>query len=339
MKEALYYKSFEDHLDCYLCPHNCSLKSGKTGICRVRKNINGTLIAENYGLVSALHSDPIEKKPLYHFFPGRKILSVGGIGCNLHCKFCQNWEISQSGRSDYPDMVTTDVKKILGQATLDPNNIGVAYTYNEPTIWIECMLDIAIETKAMGLKNVMVTNGYINPEPLQDLLAVMDAFSVDLKAFTESFYQKLTHSKLQPVLDTLRTIRNSGKYLEVTNLVIPDQNDNATDFEGMVNWIADELGAETVLHISRYFPTYQLNEPPTPEKKLLEFYHLARKRLHYVYLGNLRTSNGQNTYCPACNSLLISRTGYNTDPSGLDYNGKCLNCKQAVILNQHLHFK
>lgn len=338
MEEALYYRSLDDHVECFLCPHNCRLKPGKTGICKVRKNTDGRLLSENYGLVSALHTDPIEKKPLYHFFPGRKIVSVGGIGCNLCCKFCQNWEISQSGRSDYPDLRASDPEKIISLAAREPNNIGIAYTYNEPTIWVEFMLDIASRLKKLHLKNVMVTNGYINPQPLQDLIEVMDAFSVDLKAFTDSFYRKLTSSRLQPVLNTLKMIHQSGRHLEVTNLVIPNHNDNADDFERMADWIARELGEYTVLHISRYFPTFQMQELPTPEKKLMEFYHLARKRLRYVYLGNLRTNTGQNTYCPACLTLLISRVGYHTDPLGLDHNGSCLNCGHEVIMGQYMHF-
>ena len=338
MTEARYYTTHSDHVECHLCPHDCHLKEGKTGICRVRKNVGGKLISENYSRVCALHSDPIEKKPLYHYFPGRKILSVGGIGCNLHCRFCQNWEISQSGIADFPSLKSTDPDDVVRIAGQQAENLGIAYTYNEPAVWIEYMLDIAEKAREKRLKNVMVTNGFINPGPLHDLIRYMDAFSVDLKAFTESFYKELTASRLAPVLDTLKTISKSGRHLEITNLLIPNRNDDPDDFKRMTEWIAGELGPATVLHISRYFPTYKTNEPPTSEKKLLEFFHLARRRLNYVYLGNLRTAAGQNTYCPSCNTTVITRSGYATEVSGLDHSGHCLNCGMEVIPQHNMHF-
>jgi pyruvate formate lyase activating enzyme len=238
---------------------------------------------------------------------------------------------------DFPGLKTADPDDIVALAAKETNNVGVAYTYNEPLVWIEFMLETAIKIKEKNLKNVMVTNGFINPEPLEDLIRHMDAFSVDLKSFTEAFYKKLTASRLAPVLDALRTIKRSGKHLEITNLVIPNQNDDPDDFNRMVGWIAEELGAETVLHISRYFPTYKMNEPPTPEKKLLDLFEMARKKLHHVYVGNLRTGEGQNTYCPNCSTLVISRIGYTTEISGLDREGCCLNCRTDVVAGPQMH--
>jgi pyruvate formate lyase activating enzyme len=337
--EALYYDRNENLAACRLCPHNCKIKPGKAGICRVRSNENGKLFSDNYGLVCSIHSDPIEKKPLYHYFPGRSVLSIGSIGCNLKCKFCQNWEISQNDCSSFENIHRVDAGEVSNLATTDQNNIGVAYTYNEPLVWIEYLLDVAVLIKEKQLKNVMVTNGFINPGPLTDLIPLLDAFSVDLKGFTESFYKQLTAARLQPVLETLKTIKKSEKHLEITNLVIPNQNDDARDFIRMVDWINTELGQDTVLHISRYYPTYQLDEPPTPEYTLEKFYEIARKKLDHVYLGNIRTDMGQNTYCPSCNSQVISRTGYYTNVTGLDHRGHCLNCQALVIPEENMRLK
>jgi pyruvate formate lyase activating enzyme len=338
MIEARYYNIKDGIAACQLCPHNCKLSEGQMGICRVRKNNAGKLISENYGKVCALHTDPIEKKPFYHFFPGANILSVGSIGCNLHCKFCQNWEISQSGSKEFTPLKTTEADDIISMALQQADNIGIAYTYNEPTVWIEFMLDVARIIKEKQMKNVMVTNGFINPGPLDHLLQYIDAFSVDLKAFTDDFYKTLTSSALAPVLKTLKTISKSDAHLEITNLVIPNRNDDPSDFMRMIDWIADEIGTGTVLHISRYFPTYKMDEPPTPEKKLLEFFRLARKKLDHVYLGNLRSGEHQNTFCPSCSTLSISRSGYFTEVVGLDHDGRCLNCNETVIPPRNMHF-
>lgn len=334
--EALYYDRKDNLVECRLCPHNCQIKPGKAGICQVRSNEKGKLISDNYGLVCSIHSDPIEKKPLYHFFPGRSVLSIGSIGCNLKCKFCQNWEISQCDCNSFKHLHRVDAGEVSNLATTDQNNIGVAYTYNEPLVWIEYLLDVAELIKAKQLKNIMVTNGFLNQEPLAGLLPLIDAFSVDLKAFTDSFYKMLTGSGLQPVLETLKAIKKSGKHLEITNLVIPNQNDNIQDFTRMIDWIYNTLGRDTILHISRYYPTYKLKEPATPEKTLQDLFLIAQKKLDHVYLGNLRTETGQDTYCPSCNSQVISRTGYYTNVTGLDHRGRCLNCKASVIPEENM---
>ena len=286
MHEALIYEKLSSGgVICGLCPHNCKLSPGNTGICRVRSNLDGHLIAENYGILTAIHSDPIEKKPLYHYFPGRKILSIGSIGCNLKCSFCQNCEISQAGVNDFPDLRSYTPENILNMASSDKENLGVAYTYNEPSVFYEFMLDTAMLVNSAGLKNIVVTNGFINKIPLEHLLKYADAFNVDLKAFDDDFFRKYTHSKLSPVLNTLKQISKSNKHLEITNLVIPGLNDKAGTFREMVKWIAMELGSHTVLHLSRYFPKYKSEIESTSLSSLVNLYDIAREFLSYVYVG------------------------------------------------------
>ena len=331
--EARFYSKLDDGaVQCLLCPHECKLKVGQTGICRVRTNEEGMLLSDNYGKVCSLHLDPIEKKPLYHFYPGRNILSVGTVGCNLHCRFCQNWEISQTSVKEYPYLKDYSPQAITELAAAEDANLGIAYTYNEPTVWFEFMHDIALQSEVNGLKNVVVTNGFINPAPLAELLPVMHAFSVDLKAFTEYFYKHLTSSSLAPVKETLKAVRKAGRHLEITNLLIPDENDNETDFRKMMEWIKYDLGKETVLHISRFFPTYKLVNNATPESRLEKFYDIAREYLDYVYLGNVRSEKGRDTSCPQCGHLLISRQGYSTRIQGIDTNGMCGKCGSQISL-------
>jgi len=332
MKAAKFYElSNRDQVRCNLCPHHCIIGEGKTGICRVRKNIDGDLFFNTYGMVSSVGFDPIEKKPLYHFYPGGIIFSIGNFGCNLRCKFCQNWQISQDTPNDIDLNKKHEPRDLVKMALTKKNNIGIAYTYNEPTVWFEYMADIAEAAKTEGLKNVMVTNGFINPKPLAELLELIDAFNVDLKAFTEEFYKTQTISKLEPIKASLKQIKESGKHLEITNLLISGYNDDARTFIEMVNWIADELGNDTVLHISRYFPTYKMSAPPTSLDLMERFYDLAKKRLNHVYLGNISTSTGQHTYCSHCGQKLIDRSRYNTWLKGLDDRGGCSHCGHKAI--------
>ena len=335
MHEALYYKPEGNKVRCTLCPHNCLIAEGKRGICRIRKNICGSLISENYGQLCSIGTDPIEKKPLYHFFPGQPILSIGTMGCNLNCTFCQNYQISQCGIQTVQNLQQSTPDDIVGIAMNKPDNIGVAYTYNEPVIWFEFVLETAKKVKEAGLFNVMVTNGYINTEPLQELMPWIDAFSVDLKAFTDDFYKKITGSGLAPVLKSLKQIKQAGKHLEITNLVIPNRNDRKEDFQKMVNWICSELGSETVLHISRFFPMYQLDEPQTSKALLQEFFEIARKKMPYVYIGNIRTGKGQVTFCKSCRFPVISRSGYSTRITALGKFGKCQHCGEQIISPDH----
>ena len=332
MKEALYYqKTEDDKVQCFLCPHQCKISEGKRGICRVRKNVEGRLIAETYGKLIAINQDPIEKKPLYHFYPGSQILSVGSIGCSFHCDFCQNCDISQSSVDDSPFLKNYSIDDIVQTAANRRDNLGIAYTYNEPGVWYEFMLDTAKEAKKHDLKNVMVTNGFINQEPLAELLPYMDAFNVDLKAFREEFYRKYVKGRLEPVKESLKQIRASGKHLEVTNLVIPTLNDNASTFREMLQWIRDELGEHTVMHLSRYFPAYKMTIEGTPVLKLEEFYKIAREYLKFVYLGNVMLSEGANTYCDQCGHLVIKRHYYQTEMPGIDEKGRCKYCQNQIL--------
>jgi len=331
MKIAQFYEKIDGgNVQCQLCPHNCILSDGKLGICGVRRNTGGDLFAETYEKVSSIHFDPIEKKPLYHFFPGKIILSIGSAGCNLSCNFCQNCDISQATVDDFPSFKNYSVGEIIDLALSRKENAGVSYTYNEPTIHYEYMLEIATEIKQKQLVNVMVSNGFINPEPLKKLIPVMDAFNIDLKAFTEDFYKKHTKSDLKPVLDSLRLINESGRHLEITNLVIPTLNDDPLTFGKMVDWIYKELGEHTILHLSRYFPHYKTTIAGTPLSTLERLFNIAKEKLHYVYLGNVAGSEGQNTSCPYCRNLLISRSGYFTSITGISKEGKCRKCGAKI---------
>ncbi len=332
-REALFYEHIGNQdVQCHLCPHDCVLHSDERGNCQVRRNVNGKLISENYGLVSAVHLDPIEKKPLYHFYPGTHILSLGSIGCNLNCNFCQNCEISQTSIDQYLSGQFYEPQDVIEMAGDHEDNIGIAFTYNEPTIYYEFMLDTAKISHEKGLKNVMISNGFIKDEPLEIILPFIDAFNIDLKAFTKSFYKNVTNSRLEPVLKTLKKIRASGKHLEVTNLIIPSQNDDPKDFVAMLGWISDELGPDTVLHLSRYFPAYKSNIQKTSLGLMFNFCEKARHYLNHVYLGNVTGSDSQNTICSGCGKIVISRYGYFIQKNGIDKNGNCIHCNKNVVV-------
>lgn len=333
LTEATWYeKKGNNIVKCTLCPHNCVIKPGKTGICLVRRNINGVLYAENYAVLSAMHFDPIEKKPLYHFYPGQGVLSIGTFGCNLKCGFCHNSDISQNGIRNPGSKALTDPREIIDEALSLTGNIGIAYTYNEPIIWLKYVRDVAIPAKKAGLKNVMVSNGFINESPAKEMIELTDAFNIDIKGFTEDFYKRHTSSSLEPVKETIKAIHKAGKHLELTNLVIPSLNDDPVIFERMVQWIATETSEDTVLHLSRYFPHFKVSLPPTEVKKLSGFYEIAKNYLKYVYLGNVADPTmGNHTFCPVCKEKVIVRDGYKTWTSGLDSNGKCKNCGTKII--------
>ena len=324
------YRKVKNGIQCILCPHECIIQEGKTGICGVRANINGKIENIISGIISGYAVDPIEKKPLYHFYPSKNILSVGSFGCNLKCNFCQNWQISQDVNIDNISGITKTPEEIVAEALKIPNNIGIAYTYNEPTIWFEFMHQTASLAKSKDLKNVMVSNGFINPEPLELLIGVIDAFNIDLKGFSEDFYHEMTRSKLSPILKTLKIINNYNKHLELTFLAIPRKNDNLELFAEMINWIYNELNENTVLHISRYFPRYKQTLPPTPENTLIEMYNIAKEKLNYVYLGNINKPEYSDTYCPVCNKKLIIRNGYSTEFTQYYTSCKCLNCNTTL---------
>ena len=315
-----------NRVKCTLCPHNCVIKEGKKGICQVRENKGGELMTSVYGKYAAYNMDPIEKKPLYHFYPGRNVVSIGSIGCNFHCLFCQNWELARCSNGAAMAMRSMTPKDVVKQAESYHDNIGIAFTYNEPIVWYEYMFDIAQLAKANNQYTVMVTNGFINPEPLDAILPYIDAFSLDFKAFNDKFYKKYTKSQLAPVLESLKQIYNAGKHVEMTNLVIPTLNDDENEFRDMLHWITKNLDEDVPLHISRYYPSYKMQIKPTPPVTLKKFYEIAREYLHYVYLGNIAIEGTANTYCKNCGTVLINRNFFMADKQGLDSNGKCKNC-------------
>ena len=333
MESQFYIKADSDSVECLLCPHRCKIKSGRLGICNTRLNRKGVLESVQWGVIASSSLDPIEKKPLYHFFPGKMIYSIGGYGCNLKCVFCQNAEISQYVPQNIIRLQIIPPKEVIIRTKIYPNNIGIAYTYNEPTISFEYMLETAKLAKHEGMKNVMVSNGFINPEPLLTLLEVIDAFNIDLKAFTDDFYKKHTGGRLEPILKSLKAIRKSGKHLEVTFLVIPNLNDKEEDAIAMFNWIANELGKQTVLHLSRYHPAHLLSTPPTPPETLINFYNLAKEKLLYVYLGNIRNDRVvNNTICPKCGNVLIKRDGFYSSLASINPDGSCKKCGFGPVI-------
>ncbi len=334
MHEADYYEKLRGKkVRCLLCPHYCTLKDGERGRCKARINRQGTLYSECYGRASSVSIDPVEKKPLYHFFPEREILSVGTAGCNFSCSFCQNYTISQSAPSELPGLRNISPGMVIKEAKSYPGIIGIAFTYNEPTIWFEYMYDIAIKAVDSNLKNVVVSNGYINPGPLEKLLEVTDAFNIDLKSFDADFYRDTAGGTLKPVKENLKVIARSQAHLEITFLSIPGLNDNEEEFAAMAEWIAGELGESTVLHISRYFPSWRMDNPPTPVSLIESFYQIAKKKLHFVYTGNMPAgSAGNNTDCLRCRHTVIKRSGYRVDASGLDPGGNCRYCGRAIAV-------
>ena len=331
MQEALFYIKLENNkVRCELCPWNCELNPGQTGNCKVRTNESGKLITLVYNKVATLGTDPIEKKPLYHFYPGKNILSIGEVGCNLHCNFCQNYSISQCFASEFDGFHNITSEKIVDEALKTWNNIGIAYTYNEPFTFYEFLLDTAKLAHQHKIKNVVVSNGYINKEPLKKLLPHIDAFNIDLKAFSNDFYKKQTKGKLEPVLQSLKLIAGNNTHLEITNLVIPNLNDNNKEFEAMVKWISNELNRDIPLHLSRYFPHYKSQQPQTSIKKLETFYDIAKQHLHHVYLGNVSDEKRSSTYCPNCGELLIERNRYQTKVKNMNSDNSCKNCASKI---------
>jgi pyruvate formate lyase activating enzyme len=331
MHEAQFYiKGADLKVECQLCPFYCVLNEGQTGNCKVRVNKNGKLFTLVYNKIAALGIDPIEKKPLYHFYPGKNILSIGEVGCNLHCSFCQNHHISQCMASDFSGFLEITSEKIIEKAIKTPKNIGIAYTYNEPFIFYEFMLNTAKSARNSGLKNVVVSNGYINPEPLKKLLPYIDALNIDLKSFNDDFYRRETKGKLAPVLETLKTITESQTHLEITNLVIPGLNDDENEFTKMVEWISTELGADVPLHLSRYFPQHKMNLPPTTLQKMLGLYEIAGRYLRYVFLGNVNDEIHASTYCYRCKNPMIIRSRYKTSVTGLNQNNGCQYCGTKI---------
>lgn len=320
--EAAYYeKTKGDTLRCMLCPQGCVMKDGETGICRTRVNAGGVMKLTNYGIYTSLGVDPVEKKPLYHFHPGKKLLSIGGRGCNLKCAFCQNAHISQGDPQGMPITVEKIVELYRNEG---PDCAGVAFTYNEPFIWFEFIRDAAPAIRDAGGKVILVTNGFVNHKPLSEMLPLVDAMNVDLKAFTENFYKKYCSGKLDPVKSTIKTSVEAGVHVEVTLLLIPTLNDNPSEVESHAKWMAS-VSTDIPLHISRYFPNHKLEIAPTPLRTMIESWNIAEKHLNYVYLGNVGDPEYSDTACSDCGAKIIRRRGYDTDSSGLEGN-KCRSC-------------
>ena len=325
LREALFYETRPDgRVKCLLCPRGCVIGEGQTGVCRGRRNLGGTLYAINYGRTVSLAVDPIEKKPLYSFYPGTMILSIAPNGCNLACRFCQNWEISQRDAPTQqlgPEHLTELARKY--------RSVGVAYTYTEPLVWYEYLLDACQAIREAGMVNVLVTNGYINPEPLDRLLPLVDALNIDIKSMEETFYREYCKGSLEPVLHTAKAAKETGCHVEITNLIIPTLNDAEKTIDRLIDWVAEELGVDTPLHFSRYFPRYQLTIPPTPVSTLGWAYQRARTRLRYVYVGNVLIEGASDTYCYNCGAPLITRFGYQTSLIGIE-DGHCRECGAKV---------
>jgi pyruvate formate lyase activating enzyme len=325
MVEAREYISLDNNkVQCELCPHNCNIAPNKVGICGIRKNIDGKLYALMYARASSVSLDPIEKKPLYHFHPGSQILSMGTYGCNFHCPWCQNWTISQEHEGPTRE-VSPETAVQLGSRQ---GSIGISYTYNEPLIWFEYVFDTAKLARERGLVNVLVTNGYINAEPLKKLLPYIDAMNIDLKSFSAEFYRKHCGGKLDKVLQTIELSVAAGVHIELTTLIIPELNDDETDLTAMVDWLA-KLDDTIPLHFSRYFPQYKSDIKPTPIPTLKKARDIAQQKLKYVFLGNVHDSESDATYCPACKNILIQREGYLTEVKGIK-DKQCSKCGRGV---------
>ena len=312
------YEKNEGKIECTLCPHKCSISEGGSGICRVRRNRGGELDLPYYGALSGIAMDPIEKKPLYHYYPGRQILSAGFYGCNFRCPFCQNYNISQQlvggGSITTPDELV-DIAERRG-------SIGIAYTYSEPLVHYEYIMAAAKEAREKGLKNVLVTNGYINREPAAALLEYIDAANVDLKSFSRDFYRKEIKGSLDPVLDFIRQAAPAVS-LEVTTLVIPGKNDSESEVREISEFIAG-IDPDIPLHLSCYYPTYKYTVEPTPPELVFRLAQTAGEFLNYVYAGNVGTRE-TNTFCPGCGACLIRRKGYSTSVEALS-EGACAKC-------------
>ena len=332
MEAYLYEHLKEKKVKCNLCSHRCIIKDGKRGICGVRENQGGILKTLVYGKLIASHIDPIEKKPLFHFMPGSLSYSIATVGCNFKCLFCQNADISQMP-SDHNGMITGDLyaPEDVVDAAIKGNCKSIAYTYTEPTIFFEFAFDTAKLAHAKGIKNVFVTNGYMTSEAVHMISPYLDAANVDLKAFNESFYKEVVKARLEPVKKTLKVMKSLGIFVEVTTLLIPGLNDDKKELEKLALFLVKSLGPETPWHISAFYPTYRLTDrPPTPVETLVMAREIGIKAgLKYVYIGNVPSENGENTFCSNCGKLLINRLGFSIIKNVLE-NGCCPYCGAQI---------
>jgi pyruvate formate lyase activating enzyme len=332
MKEALFYETLDDQkLHCFLCRHHCKINDGKRGLCGVRENKAGTLYTLVYGLPCSYHVDPIEKKPLFHFYPGSKAFSIATAGCNFRCRHCQNHEISQMPRDDVridgQKMEPSEVVELAAKSGCK----SISYTYTEPTIFYEYALDIAKLAKERGIYNNFVTNGYIEEEPLKAIRPYLDAANIDLKGFNKEFYKKVCGAELEGVLDTINIYKSLGIWIELTTLVIPGYNDKEEELKAIAQFIKNDLGVETPWHVSAFYPTYKLTDAPrTPAKTLQRAREIGiEEGLRYVYMGNIPGSDGENTYCWSCKKLVIGRYGYTISEYNIK-DGACTFCGTII---------
>ena len=332
---ARYWHRLDDgRLQCDLCPRFCKLHAGQRGLCFVRANGDDEMLLTTYGRSSGFCIDPIEKKPLNHFLPGTPVLSFGTAGCNLACQFCQNWDLTKS--RDFDRLQATATPEDIAAAALDSGSRSVAYTYNDPVIFLEYAVDVAAACHERGVRNVAVTAGYITEDAREEFFARMDAVNVDLKAFSERFYWKICGGHLEPVLETLQYLKSeTNAWLELTTLLIPGENDADSEIDAMTRWIADNLGCDVPLHFTAFHPSWKMMDTPsTPVSTLTRCREIAlRNGLHFVYTGNVHDPAGASTYCPGCGTLLIGRDGYHLGEWKLRVSaGKaaCGNCGEPI---------
>ncbi len=330
VKEAQYYEKLpHKKIRCLLCPRECEIDDRERGYCGVRENREGTYYTLVYARPCTYHVDPIEKKPLFHFHPGSMAFSIATAGCNVNCKFCQNWEISQV-RPEQIRSIHLPPEKTAGLAQKN-DCLSIAYTYSEPTIFFEYMKDTAIAGKEYDVKNVVITAGYISEKPLIELCQNVDAIKVDLKAFSEKFYQEIVNGELKPVLDSLITIREQNIWTEIVYLVVPTLNDDERELINLCKWIKNNLGPDVPIHFTRFHPYYLLkNLPSTPVKTLERAWKIAKSEgLNYVYIGNVPGHKAEHTYCPNCGEIVIARRGYFIEDIKIS-KGQCMHCQHAI---------
>ncbi|MBN1363886.1 MAG: AmmeMemoRadiSam system radical SAM enzyme [Syntrophaceae bacterium] len=319
----------ESIVRCLLCANGCAIVNGQRGRCRTRMNVNGELKSLVYGRPIAIHIDPIEKKPFYHFLPGTAAFSLATAGCPLHCKFCQNWDISQSSPEDHQVSFTTSAH--IAHVAYTNKSPVIAYTYNEPTVFMEYLTDIARDAKKLGIRSVLVSCGFMKEEPLTEMCSVLDAIKIDLKGYSNDFYRNVCGAELQPVLKSIKQVAKSRVHLEIVNLVVPTLNDSDKMLQGLIDWILGEVGPDVPIHFSRFHPDYQMrNLPPTPVATLERAYNMAMsKGIHYPYVGNVPDHPGNKTYCPNCKKVLVERQAFFTTEMNIK-NGRCKFCGRKI---------
>lgn len=329
IKEAILYEKVNERVRCSVCNRRCSIPEGGRGFCLTRENRNGKLYSLIYAAVSSAAVDPIEKKPLFHFYPGSFVYSLGTVGCNFRCKHCQNWNISQAV---IDEAYTEDIPPEEAIETTKRYNCrSIAWTYNEPTIWLEYTLDCAKLAHKDDIKTVYVTNGYMTEETLELLSPLLDAANIDLKGMTDEFYKTVCSAKLQPVLDSIKWMHDAGIHIEVTNLIIPGYNDSEDELRALVRFMVDEVGVEVPLHFTRFYPHYKMQHlPPTPTETLLKAREIALEEgMRYVYVGNVPGLSEENTYCYNCGELLVQRYGFQINRLNLK-KGRCPSCNAKI---------